>query len=296
MSVDRGVGCSSWWTDENGPVHRKVSNPKVFSVAEQIGLSSSPPSKSSQIKSYLHSQWDSAVHFALETPTGTAVTSAALTTSTLFIYWRYFRRLKNAEYITPRELTLRRTITGRVTSIGDADGFRLYHQPGPPILRSLLFRPPKTAKELKDETLSIRLAGADAPEAAHFGKTEQPFAKEARAELTRLVSDRSVRCEVAHIDQYKRLVATPYVWQPPYIFGRTNVSLALIKKGLATVYRQGGASYGSASFWWKFWFNAQTGLSRLERAERVAKRKRIGIWSLGKKFESPEHYKKRHSG
>ncbi|CAO1632233.1 unnamed protein product [Sympodiomycopsis kandeliae] len=312
--MDRWVGCSSWWSQDGTRTSRRPDEEKnckprwhlvvsraatqrlqVGSVSETIGLSS-PPSKTSEVKSFLRSIWESAEHFTLETPAGTAVTSAILTTSTLFVYWRYFRRLKNAEYITPRELRLRRIITGKVTSVGDADGFRMYHQPGPPLLRSLLYRPPTSPKGLKDQTLSVRLAGADAPESAHFGKTEQPFAKEARAELSRLIEGKTVRCEVAHIDQYKRLVATPYVWQAPYIFGRTNVSLALIKAGLATVYRQGGASYGSATFLRKVLFNAKNGMSRLERAEKVAQRKKIGIWSLGKKFETPEDYKRRTKG
>lgn len=285
--MDRWIGCSSWWGSSDGD----ISIPSIDSIKNHL---SSPPS-SSEPKSYLRSLWQSTEHYAFETPAGTAVTSAVLTTTSLLIYWRYFRRLKNADYITPRELTLRRTITGRVTYIGDADGFRLYHQPGPPLLRGWLYPPPTSPRNLKDETLSIRLAGADAPEAAHFGKAEQPFAKEARALLTSLVSGKTVRCEIAHVDQYKRLVATPYVWHPPYVFGRTNVSLALIKAGLATVYRQSGASYGSANFWWRFWFNAKNGLGRMERAERVAKRKKIGIWSLGKKLVKPSEYKKQHS-
>lgn len=311
---DRWVGCSSWWgrrrqvRDEAARIMSPKStstsksmspspspsppSPRIWSVTESLGLSSPPP----EPQSTLRSAWETAEHYAFQTPAGTAVTSAALTTTTLLVYWRYFRRLKNADYITPRELRLRRTITGKVTSIGDADGFRLYHQPGPPLLRSLLHPAPTTPRELKDQTLSIRLAGADAPELAHFGKTEQPFAKEARAELSRLIEGRTVRCEVAHIDQYKRLVATPYVWQPPYVFGRTNVSLVLVRSGLATVYRQSGAAYGSANFLWRFFFNAKTGLNRLERAERVAKRRKIGIWSLGKKLERPDEYKRRVKG
>ncbi|CAO1626654.1 unnamed protein product [Parajaminaea phylloscopi] len=232
-------------------------------------------------------------HFTLETPVGTAIAGAAATAGSWLIYWRYLRRIRSAEYITPRELRWRRSLTGTVTHVGDADGFRLYHQPGPPLLRSLLYPVPKTPKALKDQTLSIRLAGADAPEAGHFGKTAQPFSTEAREELVRLVSKRTVRCEVAHVDQYKRLVATPYVWLPPYVFGSTNVSLSLVKKGLATVYRQGGAEYGSATFLWRVLFRASSGLGRLERAEASAKRRKLGLWSQGSKLETPADYKRR---
>ena len=57
----------------------------------------------------------------------------------------------------------RSRIRGYVTSIGDADGFRLYHRPGP-YLVGLLYPVPKDKKLLKDRTISVRLAGVDAPE------------------------------------------------------------------------------------------------------------------------------------
>ena len=130
---------------------------------------------------------------------------------------------------------------------------------------------------------------------AHFGNPAQPFAKEALEYLKSRVLHRTVWCSVAHVDQYKRLVATPYVWDPPYVLGRKNLSKELISEGLATVYRQGGASYGSASWISKTLFNATTGEASLERAERKAKRFRKGIWSQ-KKIETPEEYKKRTKG
>lgn len=233
-------------------------------------------------------------HYAMGTPAGIAVTTAVATSATIFTYWRFFRRIKSADFISPRELKFRRTLVGKVTSIGDADGFRLYHQPGPPLLRDLLFPVPKAPKDLKDQTISVRLAGADAPEMAHFGKPQQPFAQEAKDELKRLVEGRTARCEIAHVDQYRRIVATPYVWHPPYILGRTNVSLALVKAGLATVYRQSGADYGSATFFSRLLTNAKNGLGKMERAEARAQRRKIGIWSLGNKMESPAEYKKKH--
>lgn len=85
---------------------------------------------------------------------------------------------------------------------------------------------------------------------------------------------RSAPCclpQVAHIDQYKRVVATPYVWAFPYIFGPTNVSLALVQAGLATVYRQSGAAYGTAGFFSRVLLNDPNGLGRLERAEKFAR-------------------------
>ena len=95
--------------------------------------------------------------------------------------------------------------------MGDADGFRLYHTPGPPLVRDWLYRPPTRASDLRNQTISVRLAGADAPEGAHFGREAQPYAREAHEALRAMVEGRSVRLSLAHIDQYQRLVATPYV-------------------------------------------------------------------------------------
>lgn len=60
-----------------------------------------------------------------------------------------------------------------------------------------MYRTPKTASALKDNTLSVRLAGADAPEAAHFGHEAQPFSKEAKDRLKQLVEGRTVWVEVS---------------------------------------------------------------------------------------------------
>lgn len=124
---------------------------------------------------------------------------------------------------------------------------------------------------------------------------------------------------MAHVDQYQRLVATPYVWAPPFVLGRTNVSLHLVKKGLATVYTQGGAAYGVAGPAARFarrilggasssdpssrsFFDARahlvdrllplSGEARLKRAMARAKRRRIGLWSQ-RHIETPEEYKRR---
>ncbi|KAE8215660.1 hypothetical protein CF327_g1089 [Tilletia walkeri] len=228
----------------------------------------------------------------LANPFVVAGLSAGLTAASFLTYRRHFRRIRNAEYLTPSTMR-RRYIVGRVTSVGDADGFRLFHTPGPVLLRSLLWRPPAQASQLRDQTLSVRLAGADAPEAAHFGKQAQPFSKEAQEYLTNKIKGKTVWVEPSHVDQYKRLVGTPYVWEAPYIFGRTNVSLALVKEGLATVYRQSGAAYGSATWWSRWLFKSKNGQSRLERAERKAKTLEKGMWSLGKRLELPDQYKKR---
>ncbi|PWZ01909.1 SNase-domain-containing protein [Testicularia cyperi] len=242
-------------------------------------------------------------------PIGAAVTGVTVTGVSALLWWRYFRRIPTAEYMTPAVLKYRKVLVGRVVNVGDADGFRFHHTPGPPLLRDWLWpwppRSPKTKgrRVLVKETISVRLAGVDAPESGHFGKPAQPFSQEAKQFLVQTVhpdtqpgelANKTVWLYPSHVDQYKRLVATPYVWHFPYVLGKSNVSLMMVQKGLATVYRAAGADYGQATWWAKLWRKSTTGFSALERAETKAKRQRTGMWSQGKKFESPEEYKRRH--
>ncbi|PWN33487.1 SNase-domain-containing protein, partial [Meira miltonrushii] len=241
----------------------------------------------------------------IESPATVALGTIGLTAASYFTYRRYFKRIPTTAYLTPSSMRSRNTIVGKCVSVGDADGFRIYHTPGPIIYRHLLYANIKKGSinghsngkgsSFNTQTISVRLAGADAPESSHFGKPSQPFSKEAKEELESLVLGKEVWCQMAHIDQYQRLVATPYVWHSPYIFGRTNVSLRLVEKGLATVYSQAGAAYGTAGPITKLLRKLLIPLSgeaRLRRAMARAKRKKIGVWSL-KNFETPEDYKKR---
>lgn len=209
--------------------------------------------------------------------------SCSLVLGASFTYARFLRRIPSAAYITPRTLQ-RKRIRGYVTSIGDADGFRLYHRPGPWFLRGL-YPIPKDKKQLRDQTISIRLAGADAPECAHFGKPAQPFSAEAQAYLTSMVLNRSVTVELLSKDHYGRAVGMAWVRKPAFWPVKSNVSLEMVKRGLATVYTQAGAEYGS------------TGKEVLVQAEAKARRKKLGMWSLKPgKLETPAEYKRKHSG
>lgn len=267
-------------------------------------------------KSVVEKQAKSITSTILHSPPLLVTTTFGCSVISYLLWWRYFKRIRSTAYLTPSTLRWRQTLVGRCTSVGDADGFRLYHTPGPIFYRDFVYGqiPKKNGNGSSHhlETISIRLAGADAPESSHFGKPGQPFAKEAKEELEKLVLGKTVWCQVAHVDQYQRLVATPYVFQAPYIFGRTNVSLQLVKKGLATVYTQSGAAYGTAGtfsklFRWMMGVDGKikadkitlfdrifplSGEARLKRAQVWAKRRKRGMWSL-KNFESPEDYKKR---
>ncbi|KAI5847220.1 hypothetical protein DFP73DRAFT_455766, partial [Morchella snyderi] len=204
------------------------------------------------------------------------LTAAAL--GAAHLYRNHLRRIPDAASIYP-SFFRRRSIYGRVTSVGDGDGFRLYHTPGGRCLGwgwlpgRRLHGPTPTR-----DTLHIRIAGVDAPEGAHFGRTAQPYAAEALAWLREYLLGRNVRVYVYRRDQYERVVASVKVWRG---FRRRDVGMEMLEAGMATVYEaKTGAEFGK--------------LEELYRlAEWRARKARRGIWKQARiNFVSPGQYKK----
>ncbi|KAF8503878.1 hypothetical protein JB92DRAFT_2739261 [Gautieria morchelliformis] len=199
---------------------------------------------------------------------------------------RCFKRIPTSDWVHPRVIAKKKWIKGVVTSVGDGDGFRLYHTPGPFWTWPLkLRRVPVTAKELKDETIHIRLAGVDAPEAAHFGKQAQPYAAEALNWLKREIEGKRLWVQLIRRDQYGRIVSIPV--RPPRlpflpISASRCVSIAMLSAGYATTYEQSGGEYGP-------W-----GKDKFLQYEEVARVMRRGMWASSSVLESPAEYKKRH--
>ncbi|KAJ5791199.1 uncharacterized protein N7518_008210 [Penicillium psychrosexuale] len=204
---------------------------------------------------------------------------------------RYLRRIPDAPSISSSYLR-RRSIFGQVTSVGDGDNFRIFHTPGGRMAGWGWLpwkKVPTVKKDLKDKTIHIRLAGVDAPELAHFGHPEQPFARDAHAWLTSYLSGRRVRALVYRQDQYSRVVASVFVRRafdfPP--FRRRDVSYEMLKRGLATVYE---AKVGSE-------FGGEKMEKKYRKAEWQAKKRARGLWKdygrVGSAWESPREYKKR---
>ncbi|KAL4916984.1 hypothetical protein BDW62DRAFT_184760 [Aspergillus aurantiobrunneus] len=203
----------------------------------------------------------------------------------------YLRRFPDATSI-PAAYFRCRSIFGKVTSVGDGDNFRIFHTPGGRFAGWGWLpwkRVPREKKELKDNTIHIRLAGVDAPELAHFGRPEQPFARDAHEWLTSYLLNRRVRVYLHRPDQYQRAVATVYVRQVldfPLPFRRRDVSYEMLRRGLVTVYE---AKSGSE-------FGGEAMESRYRNAEWWAKLKGHGMWKghrRSKDFESPREYKTR---
>ncbi len=184
----------------------------------------------------------------------------------------------------PKRTYRHRYLYGKVTSVGDGDNFRFYHLPGgyrggwgwirkiPEINKF---------KELKGQTIHVRLCGVDAPERAHFGNPAQPFGDEALAWLRSYILGRKVYVKPLHMDQYKRTVSKVEVlkWN-----GYRDVSAEMIKAGLGTVYEaKVGAEFDGREMIYRHY-------------EKKAKRRRLGIWSIpARRRMSPRQYKNKYS-
>ncbi|KAL4931738.1 thermonuclease family protein [Aspergillus undulatus] len=236
----------------------------------------------------------STLDWAAFTEPQTLISTLILTTGILSVarfYRSYLRRFTDAPSI-PTEHFRRRSVLGKVTSVGDGDNFRLYHTPGGRLAGWGWLpwkRVPKEKKDLRGNTIHIRLAGVDAPELAHFGRPEQPFARDAHDWLTSNLLNRRVRAYLHRPDQYQRAVATVYIRRAldfPIPFRRRDVSYEMLRKGLATVYEaKMGAEFGGAEM-----------EASYRNAEWWAKLRGNGMWKgfrRNKEFESPREYKTR---
>ena len=114
-------------------------------------------------------------------------------------------------------------------SVGDSDNFRARHVPNPFrdwLLGAIFNRKPEKSEQYDiclrakiitvsgfiEDTISIRLAGIDAPEGPHFGRTEQKHYRESLAWLSQQLPLGSiVYCQLLRGDQYSRAVGLPLV-------------------------------------------------------------------------------------
>jgi endonuclease YncB( thermonuclease family) len=204
-----------------------------------------------------------------------------------FVYRRYFRRLRTAEWVTPDILQRKRWVRGVVTSVGDADNFRLYHTPGFGWGWPLKFRRvPTLSKELKEQTIHVRIAGVDAPEGSHFGRQAQPYAVEALAWLKDMIEGRIVYCQLVRRDQYSRIVSVvtlPPPFLPGWLITGRSLALEMIRAGTGLTYQQAGAEYG------------KYGKDEFLKAEAESRVARRGMWKHGTVGETPAQYKRRYA-
>lgn len=196
-----------------------------------------------------------------------------------YVYRSYLRRVANV-YKIPDSFIKKRSMLGKVTSVGDADNFHFYHTPGG-VLGGwgwLRHAPKVNSRGLKGQTIHVRLCGVDAPEGAHFGKPAQKYSDDALEWLRSYILGRRVRIIPLARDQYHRVVSQATVWK---ITGRKNVSKEMLRNGWAVVYE---SRIGAE-------FNGHEDEFRYLEAE--GRRKKLGIFQKGtKRFVSPGEYKR----
>lgn len=232
----------------------------------------------------------------------TVLTSLIL--GSVFFYRRFLRRITTTSdlpqaYVIPSRRRFTRSLFGHVTAVRDPDNFRLYHTPLgylsgfglglrrlPPSSSTSASTSSSTTPAARGKpipTLSIRIAGIDAPELAHFGKPAQPSASAALAWLTNYILHRRVRCYIHRVDQYNRLVATVYVRRGLF---RRDVGLQMLRAGWATVYEaKTGVVFGGPGWDEKY-----------KEAEEKARRERKGMWAVNGRVETPREFKNRMRG
>lgn len=193
-------------------------------------------------------------------------------------------RYRTAQDVPVDFFRSQRTLGGVIASIPDGDGIRFYHQPA-----VFLGRHPDIARsDLRFETISVRIAGIDAPEMGHFGQPEQPFARAAISHLTSSYLGKRCRVQLFRVDQYGRVVAAVHVkrhwWWPTW----TDVGQDMLERGLACVYRGMGAEYGGRR---AFYEAAEASAKYTVALLLMHRRKKRGMWSQ-KACVMPGEYKR----
>jgi endonuclease YncB( thermonuclease family) len=99
------------------------------------------------------------------------------------------------------------------------------------------------------QQIQIRLNGIDAPD------EKQPYAKEAKEALAKLVQDQPLKIETSGEDRYKRTIGVVTV-------GETNINQKLVRDGMA------------------WWFRRYAPDDKtLEAAEKEAREAKRGLWA-----------------
>ena len=126
-----------------------------FSTSSTMPWTSNPqpqPSLYSDTKRYLSR------NFGLPIQTLDVVLTITATCSVIYVYRNYLKRIPDTAALPPHFFR-KRTLYGRVVSVGDADNFRLYHTPGGKWMGWGWLpgrRVPELRKKLKGQTVGYR--------------------------------------------------------------------------------------------------------------------------------------------
>jgi micrococcal nuclease len=128
-----------------------------------------------------------------------------------------------------------------------------------------------------DIIIYVLLAGVDAPEIASKDHDRtQPFGKESKQYLERMILNKEVELKGYGIGQY------PYNHLIGEIFlGEMNINIELIRNGLAEVWREEPPP--------------RLFIAPYIEAQEEAKKAGRGIWSLGDSYMSPRDWRKKYT-
>jgi endonuclease YncB( thermonuclease family) len=177
-----------------------------------------------------------------------------------------FEQFHTVDDLPKDYFTQHKKIYAFVERIIDGDTFRVRHYPGYSTLNQM--PEPLKTRGIADLTLKIRLYGIDTAELAKTkGQISQPFAQEAKDFTTNLIYHKMVEVTFLRKDQYSRAICQVQTL-PTDKVGPKDVSVELTRAGLAELYTGAGAVYAGEK-------------EVLETSIRLAKEKKVGVWSLG---------------
>ena len=171
---------------------------------------------------------------------------------------------KTAAQIPENYYKEKKVIKGVVRKVIDGDTVRVRHLPRPSSSSEF-------AGKITAETIMVRFAAVDTPEKG------QQLSEEARQFTSGELLGQTVQIKILAKDRYSRLLGV--LEYDRGMEGKREISAELLKRGLAVVYRQGGAQYDGRK-------------ADYERLEDEARKAKVGLWS-GARLESPAEFKKR---
>lgn len=218
----------------------------------------------------------------INTPFGKGLIATAIggisIASMSFLFWSNPKPFENADSIPIEYFKEKKEIKAIVVKITDGDTVRVRH-----VTNS------RTSSEftgnLKDHTIAVRLAAVDAPETAKFGNAGQALGEAAKSFVSDKLLNKRVTIKLLSKDHYGRVLGLVKYRDntilPDFLCSKKDLSEQLLSKGLAVVYRQGGAQYDGS-------------IDRWNSIEKQAIRAKRGIWMNGEKnAELPSDYKRK---
>lgn len=184
-----------------------------------------------------------------------------------------FQPMRSTEDIPVSYFKEKRELEGDIVKVIDGDTYKFYNFNSMEKLFGIRLN------QRSREAMTIRIYGVDTPETPKQGNPGQKYGLEAKEFASKKLLTKKVKVKLLKKDQYNRVLGV--VRYNEGLRWNVDMSEELLKQGLATVYRQGGAEYDGRK-------------DTLEQLEKDAINARKGMWSNGKEnAELPSEYKKK---